>query len=1161
MRIKIYLKHISIFVITILVSSVFVSNRVSALTDAGGAGGGNGSLNGYEKAVATSLESCYVNTSSSGSDFRDPLTIEMYKNYSGVYSFMVGNTTVPVPDGYFDKNKMKCTDFVAALLNRKSISIPDKNDNDDQIEGFLANLGYSGNNAGVSTGKCVSFLYDVGGTQKSTQKVCATVVNSDGTIGTDNVIILDGDKTALEFQSAKNSSITLDCATFNGFSKGGCGTISFVKNSTMWEDFVDAMENMVLENNASGSHPLLDAAGGSTSYRLSDINNPTKSEPYVDNTYSFTLSSNAINNGRSFLVGYTGNLAYNDQEQFVLYQNYLKNFYGADILCDLTENEITVKTSEGYKEVRIYSGGEFKTCYAKATKNNNSSVNGIDGSTRLFGSENCDFNCLTNWLKDSTVSSLPDDADIENANEHGINTSPESSSGSSSEGDDTVCYKGAGAIGWIVCPIIKGISGVGESMWDFIQDKFLQIPAGKIFEDGSTVASGWGVVRDIANVLFIVLFLFVIFSQLTGVGIDNYGIKKIMPKLVTVAVLMNLSFLICGLAVDLSNILGKGLDDLLSNNVASVVIDLGEANASYETVNKTQATVGGIIGGVLAGGGLVLYTIFGGLGVIGTALAALGVVLSIVVAILTLFLILIIREAGIVVAIVLAPIAIVCYMLPNTEKFYKKWFDIFKALLIVYPICGALMGGGKLASAVLGGIEGMGLVATIVQVLPFFLIPTLLKNSLALLGNVGAKVSNLGRGISGRANKAIRGTDAMKASMQEASDRRIMRKAGINAKTGELTARGERRAKRAGGFLGKLSGYDRMQSARIRAAQDVRGKDIAAGAALVGAVATSEMVDKSQTPVQYYEEQMDEAARSGDITAYETAVEAAITSGQLKDKDIAAMVRRTIGQTQSSVKDEGVRQNFYRKMAAKHGNGFMATDVEMRSWMQQSGKLKQQNGQMVNYNISSSVAGDYASRGGMSVDDIKLSDVQKMSGDSMAAMITSGILSQGMAREALKSGGLSDDKKIMLGAAANEAVPTGMSSDDLKSHAKVLANGPGSDPTDLNRINAYNSARNALGGISDDQVAMWVSPPPEDVVVRDVAYQNVKDGSNTPTNDLSASIAGGTVNTNITGGSINANITNDTLNVNGTVDVGNEVDVNVRHPVQVVRVPRRKRGK
>ena len=60
--------------------------------------------------------------------------------------------------------------------------------------------------------------------------------------------------------------------------------------------------------------------------------------------------------------------------------------------------------------------------------------------------------------------------------------------------------------------------------------------------------------------------------------------------------------------------------------------------------------------------------------------------LGIVVSIFFLFLLLAAREAAIIVLVVLSPIAVVLYMLPNTKKLFDKWLKFFEGLLLVYPI-------------------------------------------------------------------------------------------------------------------------------------------------------------------------------------------------------------------------------------------------------------------------------------------------------------------------------------------------------------------------------------------------------------------------------------------------------------------------------------------
>ena len=61
-----------------------------------------------------------------------------------------------------------------------------------------------------------------------------------------------------------------------------------------------------------------------------------------------------------------------------------------------------------------------------------------------------------------------------------------------------------------------------------------------------------------------VFFLFVIFSQITGYGLDNYGIKRMLPKLVIGAIVVNSSFYICGLLIDLSNVVGSSAFNFIS---------------------------------------------------------------------------------------------------------------------------------------------------------------------------------------------------------------------------------------------------------------------------------------------------------------------------------------------------------------------------------------------------------------------------------------------------------------------------------------------------------------------------------------------------------------------------------------------------------------------
>lgn len=485
---------------------------------------------------------------------------------------------------------------------------------------------------------------------------------------------------------------------------------------------------------------------------------------------NFIKGLNERNNVNYKVEGLTKyeDLALNDQEIFDLYSYYINDVYEADVICD---DDSAFDQYKSLPPINWRSGSKCKIDVSNAKKNVKN-VYGVDGDNH-FTAE-VDLDGIIERLKTIDLSTI--DAS-------GASTVTDEAS----DEEEGVCYANSGALGWIICPIIEGISRVGTAMWEFVESNFLQIRAGDLFQSGGGVEEVWQRFRDIANVIFIILFLFVIFSQLTGVGIDNYGIKKILPRLIVVAILVNLSFLICALAVDISNILGSGLNALFTSLA-------GEMPKSITSLASTDASGGSILATVGIGlGGTVLFGILNPVGaltlggaVLGVGLAVLGIVISIVFAILFMFIILIIRNAGVVILIAVSPIAIVCYMLPNTEKFYKKWFELLKALLMVYPICGAMIGAGRLAGNLLASVPnspGMAVAGMVVSVLPFFLVPMLLKQSLRLMGNIGARLSSVGKGVGQRtgafARNKITGSEGVKdwsqAQKTQASVRRAQR--------------------------------------------------------------------------------------------------------------------------------------------------------------------------------------------------------------------------------------------------------------------------------------------------------------------------------------------------------------------------------------------------
>lgn len=426
-------------------------------------------------------------------------------------------------------------------------------------------------------------------------------------------------------------------------------------------------------------------------------------------------------------------------------------------------------------------------------------------------------------MKISNSIDITDTQDI--ADEVGNITDPGTDPGGNADPDDgenaatPTCFNSAGSLGWILCPVLEILSSAVEGIYDnVIVTQFLEIDASFMAADSSgSVYKGWQDFRNFANIIFAILFIIVILAQVTGIGISNYNVKKILPRLIMTVVLVNISFILCQLAVDLSNILGFQLKKFFVDLAGDTVVTVGGFVGNIGSALTSTLVTGGLIAG-----GIYAASLTWEFWLIPLLLFLLGIIVSI----FFFAIILGVRKAGILILIVLAPVAVVCYTLPNTKRFFDRWFKLFSSLLLVYPICGLLMGGGQYASTLLLGAAGgddvgffMALVAMLVQVVPFFLIPSLVKGSLAAMGSLGMKISNFGSRVSGGLQRGIRGSKGVREaerrlSMQNAerSFNRLNRRIQNREDSGRRVGAGLRHRRSAA-----AARYNRMAYEDIRA--------------------------------------------------------------------------------------------------------------------------------------------------------------------------------------------------------------------------------------------------------------------------------------------------------------------------------------------------------
>ena len=300
-------------------------------------------------------------------------------------------------------------------------------------------------------------------------------------------------------------------------------------------------------------------------------------------------------------------------------------------------------------------------------------------------------------------------------------------------------------IGWIICPITTFLADGMDNIFNIVKG-FLVVQPASTTNTNNDLYIAWNVMRGIANIAFIIVFLIIIYSQLTNMGISNYGLKKLLPRLIIAAVLVNVSYIICALALDLSNILGYSLQDIFNT------IRQNTFNISNDTwANSDGMGWSAVTAFVLSGGAATIGVLIATGGTIaGAVYLLIPVLIGLILTILMVLLILAARQAIIVILIVIAPLAFVAYLLPNTEQWFKKWRELFMTMLVFFPAFSLAFGGAQLAggiiiqnaTSIIGIIFGLA-----VQVAPLIITPLLLKLSGGLLGRIAGMVNDPKKGL------------------------------------------------------------------------------------------------------------------------------------------------------------------------------------------------------------------------------------------------------------------------------------------------------------------------------------------------------------------------------------------------------------------------------
>lgn len=327
-------------------------------------------------------------------------------------------------------------------------------------------------------------------------------------------------------------------------------------------------------------------------------------------------------------------------------------------------------------------------------------------------------------------------------------------SGDGSEGDDEKdkCNAGFFGFGFLLCPgqnllnlIIDFLYGIIENILDW---RLLET-------SGSQIKSYWEKFLSIANVILVIAFLIIIYSTATSDGLSNYDVKKMLPRIVILAIVINISFYVCAAIVDLCNIAGRGVMALLiSTSPGGEGLGLGEKIGTV--VSNVATGIAGGIAGVVAG--VILFVSIGPPAVL---------------ALIVIILALIFRGVALTMMVIISPIAIALYLFPSAamNKWHVKWRDAFIKMLLVYPMFMAVWGGSKLIASVTASTQNpiIGFITSLMcTIAPAVAIVPLFKMSGDVMGKATAAIA--GSKLANSAATGIHGAVSKSRPMRRASN-------------------------------------------------------------------------------------------------------------------------------------------------------------------------------------------------------------------------------------------------------------------------------------------------------------------------------------------------------------------------------------------------------
>jgi hypothetical protein len=288
-----------------------------------------------------------------------------------------------------------------------------------------------------------------------------------------------------------------------------------------------------------------------------------------------------------------------------------------------------------------------------------------------------------------------------------------------------------------IAVLVMGVFGALDSL---VISALVNISKYNNFIHEEAIKNAWVIVRDLSNMFFILVLLVIAFA--TILRIESYSMKRWLPKLLIMAVLINFSRTICGLIIDFAQVIMLTFVNTWATNGGDFVdmtkmVTYFKGNFTKNFTTNDWSVLKVVVGMIIG----IMFLVVSGI------------------VLLTTLAIFIMRVIMLWIYIVLSPIAFLMSAFPAGQQYASRWWNDFIKQVTIGPILAffiwlALIGRDsidKIGAVTANGNQqcfGITEASCLNTFLPFILSIGFLLGGLIISQQVGGAIgSAAGRGI------------------------------------------------------------------------------------------------------------------------------------------------------------------------------------------------------------------------------------------------------------------------------------------------------------------------------------------------------------------------------------------------------------------------------